>query len=134
MRISQKDLRRIKGRGSKYRNHKVKLPDGWSYDSKAEARYALRLQRDMDAGLIRGFMRQVSLPIVPGTRYIADFMVEGIDGSTHFVDVKGVETAQFKTKMKLIAHLYPWIEIQVVPSKWVAKNCPALPAATEALN
>jgi hypothetical protein len=38
--------------------------------------------------------------------YIADFQVHHLDGSVEIIDVKGVETAEFKVKRKLFERIY----------------------------
>ncbi len=119
------------GKQRKYKNKRVLLEDGWSYDSITEARYSLHLDHLRAGGWIQGYMRQVSIPVAPKLRYMADFMITWKKGNVEWVDVKGVETAVFKNKMKMLAHTAPWIEIKLVTAKWVQANCPQLPASAK---
>lgn len=76
--------------------------NGVAYPSKAEAEYAARLDLMVKGGLILGWIRQVTFPLVPktdtakGVTYRVDFMVFTAPGECHVVDVKGVETGRFK--------------------------------------
>ena len=81
--------------------------DGIRFDSKAEATYYQRLQLRVKAGAVRYFLRQVPFHLPGGVRYVVDFMEVHADGSVHWVDVKGIETAMFRTKKRLVESLYP---------------------------
>lgn len=100
-----------KGRAGKY-NAQPTEADGIRFDSKAEARYYLRLKERVAAGEVLYFLRQVPLHLPGNTRYVVDFLEVHADGSVHFVDVKGVETQMFRLKKRQIEDLYP-IEIEV---------------------
>jgi hypothetical protein len=76
--------------------------DGITFPSKAEARYYERLKARQMAGEVVGFLRQVPFHLPGGVRYIVDFLEFHTDGSVHFIDLKGVETSEFKTKMRLM--------------------------------
>lgn len=39
--------------------------------------------------------------------YIADFLIEYIDGTIEVIDIKGIKTADFKIKEKIFNYLYP---------------------------
>jgi hypothetical protein len=87
----------------KYRNEPTLGSDGRTYASRLEARHAEALEVQKRAGLIRGFLPQVSLP-VPGTskRMIIDFLVVRLDGSLALQDTKGVATREWLLKAELI--------------------------------
>jgi hypothetical protein len=87
--------------------------NGTRYDSKLEARYAAHLAALKAAGKILGWLEQVPVKL-PGTRYLVDFQVFDADGTVRFVEVKGVETPAWKAKMRAVAELYPWLEIEIV--------------------
>lgn len=86
--------------------------DGIRFDSKAEARYYQKLKLRVESGAVRYFLRQVPFHLPGGVRYVVDFMEVHADGSVHYVDVKGIETAMFRTKKRLVESLYP-ITIEV---------------------
>jgi hypothetical protein len=89
-----------------------------TYDSKAEAAYAAKLDIDRAAGIIDWWLPQVPIRLPGGVTYRADFLVNHwADGGDdlEFVDVKGRDTAMSKLKRKQVADLYG-IEIKVV---WV---------------
>lgn len=81
--------------------------DGIRFDSKAEARYYQQLKLRVQNGEVRYFLRQVPFHLPGGVRYVVDFMEVHVDGSVHWVDVKGIETAMFRTKKRLVESLYP---------------------------
>lgn len=87
--------------------------DGIRFDSKAEARYYVGLKDRVDSGRVLYFLRQVAIHLPGGVRYVVDFLEFHADGSVHYIDVKGVLTAQFKTKKRLVEALYP-IKIECV--------------------
>lgn len=81
--------------------------DGIRFDSKREAAYYQQLKYRVSAGEVRYFLRQVPLHLPGGTRLVVDFLEVWTDGSLHYVDVKGRETATFKVKRREIQHHYP---------------------------
>jgi len=93
--------------------------NGRVYASKAEARYATMLGREQAAGVVVGWIEQVPFRLPCGTKYVADFLIFYADGSAILVDVKGVETAAFKIKQRMMAAHFPWIPLVVVPAKSV---------------
>ena len=101
----------------KYKRHKFNAKptksDGIRFDSKLEARYYDQLKLRQRAGEVVFFMRQVPFHLPGGVRYVCDFQEFWSDGTVHFVDVKGMETSDFKMKKKQVEALYP-IEIEVV--------------------
>ena len=97
----------------KYGNRRITLGDGEVFDSVAEARRwgeLLLLQR---GGAIRDLRRQVRFELVPAQRdpagravravsYVADFVYEEAAGRQVVEDVKGVRTAEYRLKAKLM--------------------------------
>jgi hypothetical protein len=90
---------------NKYSNKKTAV-DGITFDSKAESQRYGELKMMERHGLIKGFEMQVPYSIdVNGyhiCKYIADFVVTWPDGLITVEDVKGVETRDFRLKMKLM--------------------------------
>ena len=108
---------------AKYRNEKVRTKDGETYDSRKEFRRAKELELLERAGEIRNLRRQVKYILIPAQRgpeeigprggrrpgpllerecsYIADFVYEE-NGETVVEDVKGIRTADYKIKRKLM--------------------------------
>jgi hypothetical protein len=90
------------------------ISDGIRFDSKREAAYYERLKLERATGEVVTFLRQTPFHLPGGVRYVVDFLVFYRDGSCAFVDVKGMETAQFKAKKKMVEELYAPIKIEVV--------------------
>lgn len=87
--------------------------DGIRFDSKKEAAYYTTLTLRQKAGEILFFLRQVPFHLPGNIRYVVDFQEFHSDGTVHFIDVKGFETPEFKTKKKMVENLYP-VEIEIV--------------------
>ena len=97
---------------SKYHSRKTAL-DGRTFDSGAEAsRYGQLLLMER-TGLISGLAMQVPFEIIPADtgadgkklralRYVADFTYYDRKGKLHVEDVKGVRTAVYKLKKRLM--------------------------------
>jgi hypothetical protein len=81
--------------------------DGIRCDSKREGRYYLQLKLRVAAGEVVFFLRQVPLHLPGGTRLVVDFLEFHADGTTHFVDAKGMKTEAFKIKKREIEAHYP---------------------------
>lgn len=79
------------------------------YASKAEANYAARLELEQRAGHVVLWLEQVPVKLPGNIKYVCDFVVLMRDGSLRFVEVKGVSTAAFKLKMKLLREAKPEI-------------------------
>lgn len=87
---------------------------GIKFDSKWEAERYGQLVAMERAGVVRNLERQVKYEIVVNDhkicRYIADFVYENVleDGSSQKIveDAKGVETADFKLKKKLMKAVF----------------------------
>lgn len=92
---------------SKYKNVKT---DG--YDSKHEAKTAGDLQALERAGNIKNLQMQVPFVLVEGhsgirsIKYKADFTYQDPDGTEHIVDAKGMKTAVYLLKKKLLFLLH----------------------------
>jgi hypothetical protein len=92
---------------------------GQMYDSKAEAWYARDLDILKRAGAIKDWGRGAAVELIPGKRgeridYRPDFWVIDAEGGAYYVDVKGVETAVFKLKMRLLKYLNPTYRLLIV--------------------
>ena len=96
---------------SKYGNVKVQA-DGFTFDSKAEAKRYEELKLLGKAGKIWGLRIHPSLDL-GSCRYAADFSYEQIGESTTWEDVKGRETKDFKIKLKLMREKYG-IEVKLL--------------------
>jgi len=90
---------------SKYRYRKTEV-DGFTFDSIKEANYYVTLKRLKAAGEVVLFLRQVPFHLPGGVKYVADFMVFHASGEVEIVDVKGVKTAEYKIKKKMVEHHY----------------------------
>ena len=87
--------------------------DGMRFDSKKERRYYEQLKTRQKSGEVAMFLRQVPFHLPGGVKYVVDFQEFLSDGHVRFVDVKGMETQQFKTKKRLVEATYP-VTIEVV--------------------
>lgn len=92
--------------------------DGVTYQSSREADYAAELALRVRAGDIRGWRRQVRMPLrVNGlliATYALDFVVEHCDGSEEYIEVKGYATPLWKLKWSLFQALYPDLRKTIV--------------------
>lgn len=97
-------------RRSKYGNQRT-IVDGINFDSKAEARYYCELKLLKLAGQIKDYAIKPRFTLLPrngifrAVEYIADFLVYYKDGREELIDVKGVETKEFKLKRKMMYSL-----------------------------
>ena len=92
-----------KQRQNKYRAKRTEY-GGVMYDSKAEAEYAERLDRQQFVGVICWWLRQVTIPLGPDFSTRVDFLVadfNGLNRTVYAVEIKGVETREFKRVRKL---------------------------------
>lgn len=100
-------------RTSKYHAKKTTI-DGIEFDSAKEAKRFVKLREMQEAGRIQGLRLQVPFELLPsfecegvkyrGMKYIADFVYYR-DGKQVVEDVKGVKTAEYKLKKKLMAFI-----------------------------
>jgi hypothetical protein len=88
-------------RYSKYRAIRTEV-DGLKFDSKAEARTYTKLQLLRRAGEVTKFDIHPVFVLPAGIKYEADFRVYWADGRVEIVDVKGVKTAVYRLKKKLM--------------------------------
>ena len=95
-------------RGSKYGARRTEY-GGRTYDSAAEAEYAANLDQQRRAGLILGWLPQVPLWTLGGSRYVMDFLVVHRQARPEVVDVKGVETERFKVVWREVRHAHPYL-------------------------
>lgn len=72
------------------------------YASKLEARVAARLHALKASGVINVLLEQVPIKFASGVKFVCDFMAIYDGGRVEFVEAKGVETAAFKIKMRLL--------------------------------
>ncbi len=87
---------------NKYRNTRIKV-NGKLFHSVAEASFYLMLVRSRLEGDVARFFMQVPISLCEetGQRYLLDFLID--DGQQlYYVDVKGAETKDFKSKKKLV--------------------------------
>jgi len=116
--------------GNKYHNTKIEI-DGIIFASKKEGNYYLRLKEQRATGEIKDFKMQVPFELVPAQRevrtvgfrkdgapvnkervvelavkYVADFVVEYLDGTLEVVDTKGMRDAKYKIKKKLMRYVH----------------------------
>ncbi len=100
---------------SKFHNRRVTV-DGITFDSMGEAAYWNQLCLMERSGLITGLERQVAFVLIPSqegpdgkrlrpVKYVADFMYRDA-GGRHVVDFKGVRTAVYKLKKRLMWHIH----------------------------
>lgn len=86
---------------------------GIVFDSKLERDYYLYLCERVKRGEVIFFLRQTPFHLPGKTVYRVDFQEFHADGTVHFVDVKGMETDQFRLKKRQVESLYP-VEIEIV--------------------
>lgn len=108
---------------SKYGNKKVVIDD-ITFDSKNEAKYYLHLKQLHTERIVQSFEMQTKYELQPSFRkngklhraitYITDFVVTYSDGHIEVVDVKGMETTDFKIKKKLFEYRYPDLHLKCV--------------------
>jgi Protein of unknown function (DUF1064) len=106
----------MRKKGNKFNAKKVTV-DGIKFDSEMEAKYYAHLMKLKGEGQIKDFETQPPFilqdsfrlrgELVRQIKYVADFRVFENDGSSHIVDVKGMETADFKIKAKLYKKKFP---------------------------
>lgn len=108
----------------KYKNQPTTVGEV-SFDSKAEARRFLYLQRLEQAGEISDLQRQVAFELAPSVtvagrkrpplRYLADFTYRAKDGTLTVEDVKGAVTDAYRIKRHLMAAVHG-IEVKEIRS------------------
>lgn len=114
---------------SKFGAYKAEV-DGRIFDSVMEARFYVYLKGLQASGSISSFECQVGFELQPKFRdkfthkvilpinYIADFVITMPDDSKIVVDTKGIETADFLIKKKIMRYKFPDLRFMCV--QWVA--------------
>jgi hypothetical protein len=80
--------------------------DGITFDSKKEAKRYTELKLLHEMGEVVVFLMQVPFRLPGGVRYRADFLVFWSTGEVTVEDVKGMRTAEYKAKKKMVEELY----------------------------
>lgn len=83
--------------------------DGIKFPSKKEAKVYQQLILQQFAGEVVFFLRQVPFYLPGGVKYVCDFQVFYADGTVRFLDAKGMATASFKAKKRIVEALFPVI-------------------------
>jgi hypothetical protein len=86
--------------------------DGIRFASKKEQTYYRHLKMRVRNGEVLFFTRQTGFDLPGKVRHFLDFVEYWMDGTVHFVDVKGYDTPMGKLKRKQVEALYP-ITIEV---------------------
>lgn len=99
--------------------------NGVKYDSKAEAKYAEILDGLLAEGKIKKISRQVVYPLADRKgknrlRYVADFVVEKLDGTLAVIDVKGILTPANNVKLAYVKYTYG-IDVELVYTSGLEK-------------
>jgi hypothetical protein len=111
------DTPAVSPKPAKYRNVKVKDADGFTFDSRKEARRYRALQLLAESGKVKGIERQWEIPVyVNGSHvcsYFADFVYWEQDANGNWIkrieDVKSVVTRKhpvYRLKKKLVESSY----------------------------
>jgi hypothetical protein len=87
--------------------------EGVKFASKAERRFYDQLKMLQRSGDVLFFLMQVPFHLPGGIIYRCDFLVFNSDETCDVIDVKGVETAEFKLKRKLLEDSYP-VKLKIV--------------------
>lgn len=101
---------------SKFGNIKVEV-DGEKFDSQGEYRHWILLKDREARGEIKNLRRQVPFTFgcgcsgeIPKLKYIADFVFDEKQGNGYWIEVvsdfKGILTAEYKLKKKLMKHFH----------------------------
>lgn len=77
------------------------------YASRRESAYADLLAMQKRTGLVSHWLEQVPVKLPGGIRYVCDFLVFYTDGSFRYVEVKGMQTASWRLKLRLIEESQP---------------------------
>jgi hypothetical protein len=109
---------------TKWGRAKKTVVDGTKYDSKFEAGEARDLALQAKAGKIAGFEAHVRIPLeVNGfhvSDYYIDFVVHHLDGTTEYIETKGLPTAVWVLKWKIFDATYgqlPNVKLTLVQQK-----------------
>jgi len=109
---------------SKWGRAKKTVVGGIRYDSKFEASQAKELAILLKTGKISGFESHVRIPLeVKGfhvSDYYIDFVVHHLDGTMEYIETKGLKTAVWVLKWKMLealTHDDPMIRMTLVQQK-----------------
>lgn len=103
--------------------------DGATYGSRAEAEHARILDLEIRIGEILAWIRQVTFPLGPDFKTRVDFLVFAAPGACRVDEVKGVETARFKTVRRLWPKYGP-CELHVLTKKGTTWTREVIPGKT----
>ncbi len=107
--MTVEEFRKVKPKRSKYGNTKT-VYNGITFHSKKEAAYCMELDKLKAQCFIESYQRQVPYTIAVNgikiCKYIADFVVFYHDGTSEVVDVKGMKTAIYKLKAKMMLAIF----------------------------
>lgn len=113
-----------KEKRGKFGNIKVADPEGGpDYDSMLEAKHGAEYVQMVKLGVIRKMTRQVKFLVEryefskKDIHYVADFLIDHLDGSQEVVDSKGIQTKEFKRKAKWFKAMYPNIKLTIRRAK-----------------
>lgn len=81
--------------------------DGIKFHSKKEAKRYDELVLLKASGEVLFFLRQVPFHLPGNVKYLCDFMVFWADDTVSFEDVKGMKTATYIMKKKMVEALHP---------------------------
>ncbi len=91
---------------------------GKGYQSRKEAAYAQELDVRVKCGELKGWQRQVTVPLKVNGRkvcgYIVDFVATYADGHEQYIEVKGYPAPLGELKIKLFRACYPDRELVVI--------------------
>jgi hypothetical protein len=109
---------------NKWGRAKKTVVGGTKYDSRFEAAQATELTMLLRANKIQGFESHVRIPLeVNGfhvSDYYIDFVVHHLDGTTEYIETKGLKTAVWVLKWKILealTHDDPTIRMTLVQQK-----------------
>ena len=99
-------IRKFRDARSSSKLHNIRQTyNGIAYHSKLEAKYAMDLDLRLKGNDIKSWERQVKISIdVNGEHicnYYIDFIITHNDGILEYVEVKGMETQEWRLKWKL---------------------------------
>lgn len=81
--------------------------DGIKFHSKKEAKRYDELVLLKASGEVLFFLRQVPFHLPGNVKYLCDFVVFWADDTVSFEDVKGMKTATYIMKKKMVEALHP---------------------------
>jgi len=113
----------MRQRNGKYNAQKSEL-DGIKFDSKAELNYYCHLKELKAQGVVSWFDMQPEFTLLGGftdafgrkhlpIKYRADFLVHYTDAPSVVIDIKGMETPDFKLKRKMYCARFP-LELKLI--------------------